>query len=933
MELRSILFAGLAAMAASAYGGRLPKDATGDAIGITGDVMTIDISAGPSATEYPVRLYENVDIGRFNVSVYKASKIALRRIPAGTYPMKPGVHEGPQGINDLGEGDTGTTGGYWIGIFQVTESQYDHVRGNGAIFDYAPETSLSYQFIRGVQKPSDAVAGMSFMKLLCDKARYRGLAVGGFDLPTDGQWEIAARAGSTAADGEYWSNGVAVACTDANRSDYAWIVDRSVSIMTPFSIDVGSLKPNRWGLYDTIGNAWEWCRDGYVDSRDLPTVEDLPSRSDPIYRILRGYPDGAGHYSPSVRSLDEFDCVNSDYGFRLARTGPELPTFAEWSTVTVGEDGEDVVIDTAYPSDTKLVKAGGGSMVTNRRLPGLLQLDGGEFTVRAKAAYEHYRFKVDKVSGTHANSMQISEFRLLDEDADVTRPYAGVVRADVGAASPVLEGPGKAVDGLLTTKFLDFNGNPSGDYCDYCWLQLDYAAPLAITHYNWATANDHYNSIGDVWSRNPKNWRLQGSHDGTDWDDLDIRTDFVEELESNSWCAVDFPVRYNGGTSMSNTTVIVKSGASIAVTDRAVIGSLVMQGGQVKLQDSVLQLDGSGYAVGGGISGSGMVVKSGTGTFEFGGMNTFNGGITVSGGTLKLRDNAKWFRLTIKRTGSDSAMQFSEFGLYDLYGSRVNAGLAEVMPGTYPRLLQPGTFARGDEYDCMPLEGAVKIFDADAGTKWCEKNADLGETTDDPSKWFVVTMRIAEDAAPVIGCNLCTANDAASYPGRSPREWMVEASYDGIAWFTVGEYSVENPPSASGTWYSDEPYHFTASAGSLDTPLPWGTFVEVCPGATLDCAGMSGVLTSLRYDASSGGGTVRDFSPSANGTLMIVNSSSDVFSRPLDLTLTGIVRNAQALGSWSVTVNGRPIKAHPCFDPDTGRIFIRHLPGMMLFIR
>ena len=69
----------------------------------------------------------------------------------------------------------------------------------------------------------------------------------GYRLPTEAEWEYACRAGSTA---KY--------CFGDNENDlpqYAWLKPHSLGKTHP----VGQMQPNRWGLYDMHGNAWQWC--------------------------------------------------------------------------------------------------------------------------------------------------------------------------------------------------------------------------------------------------------------------------------------------------------------------------------------------------------------------------------------------------------------------------------------------------------------------------------------------------------------------------------------------------------------------------------------------------------------------------------------------------------------------------------------------------
>ena len=132
-----------------------------------------------------------------------------------------------------------------------------------------------------------------------------------YSLPTEAQWEYACRAGSTTkycyGDGE------------AELGDYAWFLENSGMSTHP----VGSKKPNRWGLYDMHGNAWEWCADWYDDKYYGESLAGDPAGpSSGTSRVLRG---GSWGYSPFFnRSANRFwyTPANRYYstGFRVSRT-------------------------------------------------------------------------------------------------------------------------------------------------------------------------------------------------------------------------------------------------------------------------------------------------------------------------------------------------------------------------------------------------------------------------------------------------------------------------------------------------------------------------------------------------------------------------------------------------------------------------------------
>jgi formylglycine-generating enzyme required for sulfatase activity len=93
---------------------------------------------------------------------------------------------------------------------------------------------------------------------------------GTYTLPTEAQWEYACRAGTTAA--RY-----------GDIDDIAWYSKNSNRSTQP----VGQKQPNTWGLYDMLGNVWEWCQDLYVnDASALQYNPHGPPSGD--YRMYRG---------------------------------------------------------------------------------------------------------------------------------------------------------------------------------------------------------------------------------------------------------------------------------------------------------------------------------------------------------------------------------------------------------------------------------------------------------------------------------------------------------------------------------------------------------------------------------------------------------------------------------------------------------------------
>jgi len=135
-------------------------------------------------------------------------------------------------------------------------------------------------------------------------------AVGGH-LPTEAQWEYAVRAGTTT---RYYC-GDNKACLE----EIAWYYPGSNSVSHP----VGNKEPNAFGLYDMLGNVWEWVHDWYSPSyyRNSPDTDPIgPDHGQ--YRILRGgslYDSDIAYLRVSFRPNDDPNITYGNIGFRCAR--------------------------------------------------------------------------------------------------------------------------------------------------------------------------------------------------------------------------------------------------------------------------------------------------------------------------------------------------------------------------------------------------------------------------------------------------------------------------------------------------------------------------------------------------------------------------------------------------------------------------------------
>ena len=211
--------------------------------------------------------------------------------------------------------------GFWMGRTEVTNGQFRKFQSGHDSRDYQGFS------LNGDEQPVVFVSwddANSYAQWLMGQngGQYK------FRLPTEAEWEYAARAGTVTE--RYWGDDSKRACQHENVADetsmrqWDWEDAHECNDGYAATAPVGAFQPNGFGLYDMLGNVWEWCADTYsIDiynkhEHDNPFCVDPGCGSD---RVIRG-----GHWSSGPRGVRSADRgsglpngMNDDLGFRLVR--------------------------------------------------------------------------------------------------------------------------------------------------------------------------------------------------------------------------------------------------------------------------------------------------------------------------------------------------------------------------------------------------------------------------------------------------------------------------------------------------------------------------------------------------------------------------------------------------------------------------------------
>ena len=210
---------------------------------------------------------KNQDELVFNVN---GVQFTMKRVEGGTFTMGATAEQGSDADSREKPAHQVTLDSYYIGVTEVTQALWQAVMGKNPSY-----------FTGNSNFPVEQVSWDDCQKFIQKLNQLTGQT---FSLPTEAQWEFAARGGNL-------SKGYKYSGSNNNLNSVAWYADNSSGKPHP----VAQKQPNELGLYDMSGNVWEWCQDRYRSSYYSSSSQRNPmGPSSGSNRVFRG---GSWYYN------------------------------------------------------------------------------------------------------------------------------------------------------------------------------------------------------------------------------------------------------------------------------------------------------------------------------------------------------------------------------------------------------------------------------------------------------------------------------------------------------------------------------------------------------------------------------------------------------------------------------------------------------------
>lgn len=248
----------------------------------------------------------------------QALRPSMIRLPAGSFLMGSAPQDKAADNDEKPQHRVTLTHPFFISESEVTQAQYEAVMGTnpsdfkeGAEAAKRPVENVTwFDAVAYCNKLSQREGREPCYEIAGEKVTWpKGIACQGYRLPTEAEWEYAARAeGATSYAGS------------DKVDEVAWYDKNAKDTTHP----VAGLKPNPWGLYDLSGNVWEWVWDWYAPYDARPQTDPIGPLQDGSLRVSRGgsWANGAQRVRVATRGGDAPGSRLQYQGFRLSRSYP-----------------------------------------------------------------------------------------------------------------------------------------------------------------------------------------------------------------------------------------------------------------------------------------------------------------------------------------------------------------------------------------------------------------------------------------------------------------------------------------------------------------------------------------------------------------------------------------------------------------------------------